>query len=160
VKEIPLTQGYVALVDDDDYEELSKYKWHVDLQRSGPKAKRNSLVSEGEGQKAIYMHRQIMYAPAGTYVDYKDHDTLNNQRVNLRPCTRSQNAANQRPQEGCSSRFKGVYWHKAARKWHAAILVEGKRKYLGLFVDEVRAAQEYNKAALQHFKEFALLNVI
>ncbi len=78
MKEIPLTQGYVALVDDDDYEELSKYKWRVDLQRSGPKAKRNSFVSEGEGQKTIYMSRQIMDAPSGMPVDHWDHDTLNN----------------------------------------------------------------------------------
>ncbi len=158
MKEIPLTQGYGALVDDEDYEELSKHKWHVALVRGGPRAMRNAPRVKGSKRVKIYMSRQIMNAPSGMPVDHWDHDTLNNQRANLRVCTRAQNAANQKKKSGCSSQFKRVYWHKGARKWVAKVEAAGRVQYLGLFVDEVDAAWAYNVKAVKLFGEFALLN--
>lgn len=90
--------------------------------------------------------------------DHKDHDGLNNQRLNLRDATRSQNHANQQPQIKGSSRFKGVYWHKMGRKWLAQIVIKGHRHYLGLYVLEEDAARAYDQAALEAFGEYACLN--
>ncbi len=156
MREIPLTQGYVALVDDNDYEWLSQWKWCVSLMQSGPRAVRNALV-DGK-RKTICMSRQLMNSPIGMVVDHWDHNTLNNQRANLRRCTKSQNGANRRKTAGCSSRFKGVTWVKREGKWIAHIKVAGRNKHLGYFVDEVAAALAYNVEAAQQFEEFALLN--
>ncbi len=160
MKEIPLTQGYVALVDDKDYEWLSQWKWRVSLMRGGSKAVRSAPRVGGGREQNIHMSRQIMDAPSGMPVDHWDHDTLNNQRVNLRVCTSAQNAANRRKSPNCSSQFKGVHWHKGARKWHARIRVDGLLKHLGSFTDELEAALVYNAAALEHFGAFALPNCI
>ncbi len=159
MKEIPLTKGFVTIVDDCDYEELSQYKWHVVLMHSSPKAVRKTPGDENGKQHAIYMHRQIMNAPPGMDVDHINHDTLDNRRsTNLRVCTRAQNAANQRKGTGCSSQFKGVSWEKDRGKWRAQITISGKSTYLGLFDDEVDAACAYNAEARVKFREFALLN--
>lgn len=159
MKEIPLTQGYAALVDDEDFEELSKHKWCVSLMRAGPKARRAAPRDKGGKQGTILMHRQIMNAPFGMPVDHWDHDTLNNRKENLRVCTYSQNGANQRKTRG-SSRFKGVTWNKSRGKWQAQIEVAGHHKYLGLFLEEEKAAQAYNDEAAKRFLDFALLNEI
>ncbi len=157
MREISLTQGYVALVDDEDYEWLSKHKWCVCVARGGPAAVR--YIGGGRrNMKHVYMHREITNAPSDKEVDHKDHCTLNNQRENLRVCTSTQNHANSIKRIGCSSRFKGVSWHKKAGKWRARVVKGGKETHLGLFADEVVAAHAYNAAALKHFGEFALLN--
>jgi hypothetical protein len=77
---------------------------------------------------------------------------------NLRLATCSQNQANTQKKIGFSSRFKGVNWHKKAKKWVAQINVNGKKKYLGCFHEEDTAAQRYNEAAVKQFGEFALIN--
>lgn len=158
MKEISLTKGYVALVDDEDYEELSKHKWRVCKMRGGPKAQRQSRRDASGKRTSVYMHRQITNAPPGLVVDHLNHDTLDNQRANLRVCTCAQNGANMRKRPGLSSRFKGVSWYALCGKWRASITVNGRFKHLSLFDDEVEAARAYNRAAREHFKEFALLN--
>ena len=160
MKEIPLTKGFVTFVSDHRYEELSKYKWCVSLMRSGPRAVRNSSMIKGRRGAKISMSRQILDAPPSKVVDHRNHETLDNQDENLRLCTRAQNNANMRKRAGCSSKFKGVHWHKGSKKWCAYIGVSGRLKSLGYFDDEIEAARVYNAAAIEHFKEFALLNAI
>lgn len=92
--------------------------------------------------------------------DHIDGNGLNNQRRNLRPCTTAQNAANQTQQKGRSSLYKGVSWRKGRNKWRAGIKVNGKQINLGDFTNETEAALAYNKAAAEHFKEFARLNTV
>jgi len=104
------------------------------------------------------MHRQIMQAPKGTDVDHVNHDTLKNVRSNLRVCTRSQHHANRKKGLGFTSRFKGVGWASKSSKWQARIKKDGKEANLGYFDDERDAARAYNRAAREHFGEFALLN--
>ena len=158
MKEIKLTQGQVALVDDEDFERLAEYKWCAEWkpQRQVFVAVRHAAISNNK----IYMHRQIMDAPPGMLVDHRNHKTLDNRRKNLRICTWSQNAANGRKQSHSSSRFKGVSWYKRFQKWRASIGKDGKDYNLGYFTDEEDAARAYNKAALAHFGEFALLNEV
>ena len=159
-KQIPLTQGCVTLISDCDYDWLMQWKWYVAVRRGGPAAVRNSLRGEGGKRRTIYMSRQIIRAPTGTYVDHANHQTLDNRRANLRVCTNAQNVANQRKQAGCSSRFKGVHRNEQRGKWQASIRASGKPTHLGLFTDELDAARAYNAAAIEEFGMFALLNEV
>ncbi len=155
MKEIPLTQGYVALVDDGDYEELMQHKWCVHLSRAGACVVRYDPSGSGH---LIHMHRQIMGAVPGQPIDHRNHNRLDNRRANIRNCTPSQNSANARKRPGTSSRYKGVSWDKRTGKWHSRITVDHCRIHLGRFGDEREAACAYNREARVRFKEFALLN--
>jgi hypothetical protein len=152
MKKIPLTQGKFAIVDDEDFEALLQFKWHVNRHRSTWYAVR------WIGSQKIHMHRVITNAPLGMDVDHIDGDGLNNQRSNLRVCSKQENHWNQGLNRNSTSGFKGVVWHKWARKWQAHIRVNGKRLYLGLFNDKTAAARAYNEAATKHFGNFARLN--
>lgn len=159
MKKIPLTQGKFAIVDDIDYAFLVKWKWYFD-----DYAIRKSRKSDGLSKRiTIYMHRVVLSRKLGHFdfedTDHKNQNRLDNRRCNLRPASRSQNSANRKLQQG-SSKFKGVQWHKRGKKWQVRIKFEGKTKHLGLFTDEIEAAQAYNKAAKKLFGEFAYLNSI
>jgi len=162
VKEIPLTQGQVAMVDDEDYERVSEFKWyaHWDLRGRTYTARRGKLVSESEDGKLghIFLHRFVMDVPKGAEIDHRDHDTLNDQKSNLRICTHSQNNMNKLKWKGCSSRFKGVSWKKERLKWRAQIQKDNKQHHLGYFNSEEESALAYNKAASKIFGDFAVLN--
>ena len=93
-------------------------------------------------------------------VDHVDGDKTNNNLDDLRLCSYSQNGGHRKKQANASSIFKGVDFHKKANKWRARIEIDGRKKYLGLFLDEKEAAQAYNEKAKELFKEFAKLNII
>src|SRR5688572_4947824 len=104
MKEIPLTQGKVALVDDEDYEWLNRWKWTFQECKSG-----NGYAVRYSRGRREYMHRLVLNAPTGTEIDHvATGDTLNNQRTNLRVCTRAQNLANRNIGKNNTSGYKGV----------------------------------------------------
>ena len=149
------------MVDDDDYEELNRYKWYA-LWSSGTRtyyAVRFSSRYNGKRMK-ISMHRKIMNPPKDMEVDHVNHDTLDNRKGNLRICTRSQNRMNREKQSNNTSGLKGVSRYKASGKWQAQIQVNGKHIHLSFFDDKLDAARAYNKAAKELFGEFALINNI
>lgn len=139
MKLIPLTQGKFAMVDDADFEELSRHKWCVLRAARGFYAVR---VVWGSRQKMIYMHRAIMGALPGQEVDHIDGNRLNNTRANLRIVDRAGQARGfQSKRIGASSEFRGVSWHTPYNKWRAAIKHEGRQYFLGYFtVEKERAA--------------------
>lgn len=158
-KWIDLTQGKGTVVDNEDYSYLRQFKWSATKKGNSYYVSRNVRVMSGfGGQVQVFMHRAILNALKGQEVDHVDGDGLNNQRYNLRFCTRRGNISNQSGHSNRVSKYKGVYWDKNARKWHAQIKTNGKQKYLGLFVNEIDAAKAYNKAALTAFGEFANIN--
>jgi hypothetical protein len=156
MKEIPLTQGQVALVDDEDYEFLSQYKWHARKHRKtfyAVTAIHNSITGK---QVHIKMHQAII----GMRLDQKVIDHINcrgvdNRRENLRHCTFAQNRRNSASYEGVS-KYKGV--HLVGKKWRARIRINGKSVSLGMFTKEISAAIAYDITAYQYFGEFAKLN--
>jgi hypothetical protein len=158
-KTIPLTQGKYAIVDDEDYEAVNKYKWFAQLRSGGWYAARCGDWRE-RPRKCFHMHRVIMDAPDELFVDHWNHDGLDNRRSNLRVCTWGQNQDNKGKQKGqFTSQFKGVWWSRNERKWRAAICDNaGGRKYLGYFALERDAALAYNEAATRIHGEFAYLN--
>lgn len=151
---IVLSNGQIALVDAENYEELSQFNWLC----SDGYARRNVYIDRRHSQK-VYMHRQILNAPKGLQVDHINGRTLDNRKENLRLCTNAENTRNQRKRNGrYSSSFKGVYWSKKDKRWHSRIMVNYKTISLGSFQDEIEAAKAYDKAAKELFGEFALLN--
>lgn len=161
MKKIPLTQGKFAIVNDIDYAFLMQWKWFFS---TNGYAVRNSRKSDTVDKRtAIYMHRVILIRKLGhsdfVDTDHKNQNRLDNWRSNLRPASAPQNRRNKRIQGG-SSKFKGVHWHKRNKRWQAQIGLNGGRKYLGSFTNEIQAAKVYNKAASEHFGKFACLNTV
>ena len=155
MKEIQLSQGQVALVDDDDFEGLNQFRWYAHKTGNIFYARRNVTV-DGK-QKGQLMHCEIMN---GKGIDHIDHCGTNNQKSNLRFCTQSENCMNTRKRENASSIYKGVTFNKRAGKWLALIMINGKNVYLGRFETEVDAAKAYNQKAISLFLEFANLNIM
>ena len=156
-KHIPLTQGQFAVVDNEDYEELSEHQWYALKNCYGGYFAVRSIHKPKNTM--VIMHRQILNCPDGMMVDHINHDTLDNRVTNLRICTNRQNQQNSRRHRNTSSQYKGVTWHKRDRKWQAQICVNGKRVYLGQYDSDIEAARVYDKAAIAYFREFACPNI-
>lgn len=153
---IQLTQGKIAIVDDADFNQLSQYRWFAYRKprksRTLGYAARQLPRANGK-QKMLYMHRALL--PNAPEVDHVNSDGLDNRRQNLRSATRRQNTQNMLKATNHSSELKGVTWHSKAQKWQAQIRVDGRNRYLGLFVNETLAGAAYRQAAQLHFGEFA-----
>lgn len=156
MREIPLTKGKVAIVDDADYEWLNQWKWNAG---DGKYAVR----TDGFGGPTIFMHRLILNPPDDMDTDHVNGNKLDNRRENLGACSRSQNVANVGLRSTNISGFKGVHLrttHRGNRNWTANIGVNGKREHLGYFDNPTDAAVAYNNAATKYFGEFAKLNEV
>ena len=154
MKEIKLTQGYIALVDDEDFERcMEGPKWRASCGRGNYVVAVRGDHRYGSQQ---YMHRFLLgvYDPK-VFVDHKDHNGLNNARNNLRQATNSQNLQNRGKQKNNTSGLKGVTWDKNNHKWVAQIWDNGKHVFLGRFADKEEAKIAYEIAANKHHGEFA-----
>ena len=155
MKKIPLTQGKFALVDDSDFEDLSRWKWYYVKKgyavRAGRKGERTNIVS---------MHRQIMGDNDPRVVDHVNGNGIDNRQANLRWGTVRENGQNKTLARRSKSGYKGVYYCEQLGNWGARIVNQGKLILLGHYPDKHEAAEAYNRAALKYFGEFAKLNVI
>src|SRR5258706_1121991 len=122
---IQLTQGFVDLVDDADYERVSAQKWYANVQPRGVYAART------DNRRTVYLHRFICgVSDPKVKVDHRNRNGLDNQRENLRDCSNGQNTMNQKKRrDGVSSKYKGVCWHKRDRKFQADIKLNGRSKF-------------------------------
>lgn len=160
MKEIKLTQGCVAFVDDEDYEKVNQYKWQASKKRNENTIYARGLIRvNGETQK-VSMHRYIMNLTSKDklQIDHINHSGLDNRKSNLRLCTNQQNGMNRRPDRNVSSKYKGVSRAKRDKVWQVQITCKGKQYYLGRFNSGIKAAQAYNEAAIKYHGEFAKLN--
>ena len=156
MKEIKLTRGYRAQVDDADFERVNQFKWHAQPGSNNWYAMRY-LTGTGENQ---LMHRFILnLTDPDVRVDHSpDPSGLNNQRDNLRIATAQNNNYNRRINTDNTSGFKGVVWSKASKRWRATIKVNRRKMHLGYYEDLKEAARAYDMAALKHHGEYAKTN--
>lgn len=150
MREIPLTKGAVALVDDEDYARVAAFKWH--RSKSGYAARTDRRV----GKRYVMMHRFVLGFPDAPQIDHVDLNGLNNQKANLRPCTPTQNLRNRPPLKG--REFKGITFRHEKGRWEAGIYIARRRLFLGTYKTDVAAARAYDAAAIKYFGEFAWLN--
>ena len=144
-KLIPLSSGHFAKVDNEDFDFLSRFAWQY---------------SKGYAKNDLFglMHRHILPADKSLQVDHINRDGLDNRRKNLRIAKPYENASNQRGRDGYS-KYKGVCWSKAAKKWVAYITSRGVTKHIGCFLTEQEAAQARDKRALELHGDFAYINL-
>lgn len=162
MKTIELTKGFSTLVDDQDFEWLSERKWHSGVVKKDFIYAVRMEYNHGSFDR-FYMHREILKPEKGLFVDHVDHNTLNNQRTNLRICTRSQNNQNSRKpvtRKTPSSKYKGVIWNRFTGCWRTNITIDSAVILVGNFDSEIDAAVAYNVAALKYHGEYAKLNEI
>lgn len=157
-KEIPLTQGKVALVDDEDYESVNQYKWYANNDGKTFYARRN-IPKGPRRQETILLHRVILDAPKDMTVDHINGDGLDCRRENLRLATKMENNHNHRHKSNNKSGYTGVFFRKDIEKWAASIGVENRRIHLGMFSSPEEAAYAYDKAAKVYYGEFARFNL-
>lgn len=159
MKKIELTKGFVALVDDEDFEYLSQWKWFAHKYGKSYRVVRSGQKRKGESKTTYYMHREILCVKdSKIVVDHINGNALDNRRENLRLCTQSQNSKNQKMPCNNTSGFKGVVWDKANKKFAAQIKVDRKCKKIGRFETALEAAKAYDGAAKKYFGDFAKLN--
>lgn len=142
---------FVVLVDDEDLDAvLAKGPWQI---RKASKDRTMYVVRRG-----AILHRWLLDAPKGTYVDHINGNGLDNRRCNLRLCTANQNQYNVGIQVRNISGFKGVGWFSPTKMWRARLQVDGKRIHLGWFRTAEAARDAYLKAVHVHHGEFARLD--
>ena len=151
-KEIVLKHGQIALVDDEDYENLAGYSWHV----VGGYAQNTQYLTTGK--KNMYMHRLVMGFPESV-IDHKNGNKLDNRKCNLRICTRQENQRNQKLSIRNTSKYRGVSYYRRYGNWRACITNnEKKLVFLGYFKTAEEAARRYDEESKKIHGEFGILN--
>jgi hypothetical protein len=147
MREIKLTQGQVALVDDEDYDFLSQWKWYAWWNKgTGSFYAVRNIRTEAARRRKMYIHRMLMGLEPGDKrcVDHRNGLTLDNRRSNLRIVTSRQNHQNRwTHREG---KLVGACFHKRENKWISQIAVNGKHHHLGYFPTEQAAHEKYIEA--------------
>lgn len=151
-KELLLSQGKVAIISEEDYEWASQYKWSIVYGDKTGKLFYAQRIVQKDNKRTVYrLHREIMKAKHGEFVDHIDGNGLNNTRENLRIVSHRENMQNQKNRGG-KSKFRGVYFNKSARKWRAQIQANGKRKYLGSYDTEEAASEAFKNACNVYYQ--------
>lgn len=157
MKTISLSKGLITIVDDDDYEFLMQWPWYALKAGDRYYAGGSQCYPDGTMDHFL-MHRIILRAGPGEFVDHKSRDTLDNRRENIRICTPGQNVMNANLRSDSTTGFKGVSTTQTNGRWRATIQLNGRSKHIGRFDSPTEAAIAYDLEARNHFGEFACTN--
>lgn len=151
---LTLPSGHLSLVDAADLPQIQQHTWYAVKLRNGVyvagRVRINGAIIR------TYLHRFLTRVTPELEVDHRNRIGLDNRRINLRTCTSSQNIANTAVRTTSRIPYRGVNYE--AKRYRARVVYEGKTFHLGRFDTAWEAAQAYNKAALELWGEFALLN--
>lgn len=154
VGEVPLTQGYYAYVDPEDFDRVMTRCWQTRRTRVPGKVYAATLI---DGH-LVFLHRFVLGLPQGVEIDHEDGDGLNCRRSNLRPATDRQQAINRRRKRTSKAPYKGLYWIPRLQRWAVSLRINGRTKSLGTYDDAEEAARVYDAWARELYGEFARLN--
>jgi hypothetical protein len=145
MKQIDLRNSGIALVDDDDYEYLSKSKWYLS---------KGGYAIHGEASNGIKpfakMHRIIMNInDCKIKIDHINGIKTDNRKENLRIATLAQNVHNSCKRINTKNNYKGTQYIKRLNLWQSRCRMNGEDYYLGVYKTEIAAAYSYNKKALE-----------
>lgn len=152
--EIYLSNNHVALIDDEVSDIVGKHKWQACAVKNLVYASRHV----GKTKELLHHFLGKLWGWTFIRIDHKDHNSLNNTKDNLRPCTQSQNLANARMRSDNTSGFRGVIWDQQRGRYRAELRTNGKTKHLGRYLKAEDAARVRDAAAMEAFGEFATLN--
>ena len=148
-------EGRFTLVDDEDFEYLNQFNWHLTPNGYAKRCENRTLSPGIYSIKNHQMSRNIMnVTDRSILVDHINHDKLDNRKRNLRLCTATQNLGNMVSKTG-NSKYKGVRYRSDRKKWVARIHKNHKQMNLGHYETEIEAAEAYDKKALEIYGEFA-----
>ena len=151
IKKIKLTQGKFAIVDEDDYERINKYKWgYLKTKDGNIYAQRGHRLNDN---RTLYMHRFIMGEPKGKYVDHINRNGLDNRKVNLRISNNHLNQYNRKLNKNNTSGYNGVYWSKKTKRWISQMMIYWKMIRIGSFdskEDAYKARLLFQRAYLKN----------
>lgn len=166
MKEIILSNGMTVLVDEEDYLILNNYKWHARKAhnntnsyyavRTVPHPMGAKYANNKTKRKLIQMHRELLNFPSNKEVDHINGNTLDNRKINLRPCTHAENLRNSKLNKRNKTGFRGVRNIKGI--WYARIKFNGKEYNKGGFISLEKAARAYDDLARTYFGNFVRLN--
>jgi hypothetical protein len=148
VKEIKLTKGHYALVDDEDFEFLNQWKWYSN----------HKYATRNLGKARVFMHRLLLNAPKDKFVDHVNGNPLDNRKCNIRLCTYSENGRNQKLAKHNTTGFKGVSFQEKYKSYRVSLNINQKITYLGSYKSAEEAAIIYDIWAIYYFGEFAKTN--
>jgi len=150
---ITLSKGLFAIIDEEDFERVNKFKWHAEKPHNTYYALRQIRIPNGKKRK-IYMRRFILGFTDTSSIDHINRNGLDNRRVNLAPCTVRQNSMNRRDRNGS---YPGITWKEWLGKWEAHIMVGGKTIYLGISKNARDAHQLYLNALKKYTNDKFLI---
>jgi hypothetical protein len=156
MKQFAATHGCFALVDDEDFERLSQYRWQAKLHNADRGIRSHFRPIRTEAGKAIYLYHDILPKRDGFVIDHINGNVWDNRRCNLRYATRAQNICNQDGHRGRARPYKGVT--KRRGRWFVTIAVAGRTIPGGGYATPEEAARAYDELALKHHGQFARLN--
>jgi hypothetical protein len=149
-KWMPLGHKKFTLVDEDDYQKFSRHTWRVTSE---------GYAARGIVRGILYLHREIIKAKKGPAVDHINRNKLDNRKINLRICSYGQNIQRRgKFKSNSTSKYKGVHWSEARKRWIAQIHIQYKNINLGRFKTEADAARAYDKRAVKAFGKYAWTN--
>ncbi len=147
MKQIRLTQNKVAILDDDDFERLSHFKWFYRGERNGGQGYAVRHGKKTDVTRTVYLHREVVgQVPPGQEVIFLNQDRLDCRKDNLRVVTKEESRRHHSVRKDCQAGHKGMSFNHFARTFSVDILVNGRMKRIGTFYTQKEAIEAYKEA--------------